>query len=235
MAWIYAHYSNVKDKHLNEQDLSVINQDKWFKNRTQLFRDKLVKNAKLITLNAGDALFLRGDENTGLYCVINGVLRVSGVNSQGKEAVLSFVTSAMWFGEVALFDGGQRTHDVYAQTAVRLLHVPERALSHLLQESPAYWHDFGLLLSNKVRNLFDSLEDHALLTAKQKVSKRLCMLYQSSHQSCLPLTQQQLADMTYLTRQTINQILQSLQADSIINLKYQLIEIIDIDKLQSQC
>ena len=61
VAWIYAHYNNVKDKHLNEQDLSVINQDKWFKNRTQLFRDKLVKNAKLITLNAGDALFLRGD------------------------------------------------------------------------------------------------------------------------------------------------------------------------------
>ena len=68
---------------MNEQDLSVINQDKWFKNRTQLFRDKLVKNAKLITLNAGDALFLRGDENTGLYCVINGVLRVStGVEIQ---------------------------------------------------------------------------------------------------------------------------------------------------------
>ncbi len=235
MAWIYAHYTNVKDKHLNEQDLSVINQDKWFKNRTQLFRDKLVKNAKLITLNAGDALFLRGDENNGLYCVINGVLRVSGVNNQGKEAVLSFVTSAMWFGEVALFDGGQRTHDVYAQTTVRLLHVSERALTQLLQDHPAYWHDFGLLLTNKVRNLFDSLEDHALLTAKQKVIKRLYMLYQSSLQNCLPLTQQQLADMTYLTRQTVNQILQSLQADSIINLKYQTIEIIDIDKLQSQC
>jgi CRP-like cAMP-binding protein len=220
---------------LNEQEQALINQDNWFGQRTQNFKDSLLKNAKLITLNAGDALFLRGDENTGLYCVINGVLRVSGVNSQGKEAVLSFVTSAMWFGEVALFDGGRRTHDVYAQTAVRLLHVPERALSQLLQEHPAYWHDFGLLLTKKVRNLFDSLEDHALLTAKQKVSKRLYMLYQSSMQNSLPLTQQQLADMTYLTRQTINQILQSLQADSIINLKYQSIEIIDIDKLQSQC
>tara|TARA_B100001059_G_scaffold236759_1_gene289846 strand:+ start:1119 stop:1781 length:663 start_codon:yes stop_codon:yes gene_type:complete len=220
---------------LNEQDLSIINHDKWFKNRSQEFKQHLLKNAKLITCNAGDALFLRGDENTGLYCVISGVLRVSGVNKQGKEAVLSFVTSAMWFGEVALFDGGKRTHDVYAHTSVRLIHVSERALTQLLNEHPIYWHDFGVLLTEKVRSLFDSLEDHALLTAKQKVSKRLYMLCHSSGQTRLPLSQQQLADMTYLTRQTVNQILQSLQTESVISLKYQIVEIENLDKLLAQC
>ncbi len=220
---------------MTEQDLLVINQDNWFANRTPILKNTILKNAKLISLKAGDALFLRGDENTGLYCVINGVLRVSGVNQQGKEAVLSFVSNAMWFGEIALFDGGKRTHDVYAQTAVRLIHVPERAVAQLLHDNPAYWHDFGLLLSSKVRNLFASLEDHALLTARQKICKRLCMLYQSASHNSLPLSQQQLADMTYLTRQTVNQILQSLKVDGIIDLKYQSIEIIDIDKLQSQC
>ncbi|MGO2371993.1 MAG: helix-turn-helix domain-containing protein [Pseudoalteromonas prydzensis] len=44
---------------------------------------------------------------------------------------------------------------------------------------------------------------------------------------------QQLADMTYLTRQTINQILQLLSAKNIVSLHYQRIEIIDKEKLHA--
>ena len=41
------------------------------------------------------------------------------------------------------------------------------------------------------------------------------------------MSQQQLADMTYLTRQTVNQILQNLRQQKVIELHYQRIDIID--------
>ncbi|MGS0496947.1 Crp/Fnr family transcriptional regulator [Pseudoalteromonas mariniglutinosa] len=198
---------------MNEQDRAIINQGNWFSSRADEFQQSLLQHAKVIKLDAGEALFLRGDENSGLYAVLNGVMRVSGANSEGKEAVLTFIDASTWFGEVALFDGGLRTHDVHAQIPSRLLFIPYRALIQLLAAKPIYWHDFGVLLSQKMRLLFTSLEDHALLTAQQKVCKRLLIMTATSlarNTATIMLSQQQLADMTYLTRQTINQILQLL-------------------------
>ncbi len=213
---------------LNEQDRAIIHQGNWFNSCGNCLQHDLLSHAKIVELNSGESLFLRGDNNCGVYCVISGVARVSGINAQGKEAVLSFIPQAVWFGEVALFDGGSRTHDVYAQTTLRLVHVSERALSKLLSEHPTYWQDFGVLLSQKVRLLFSSLEDQALLSAQQKVSKYLLMLTAfDSNSSNVYLSQQQLADITYLTRQTINQILQALSKQGLIALYYQRIEILD--------
>ena len=201
---------------LNEQDKAIINQGEWFNNCALDLQAGLLENAKIVNKNAGEALFLRGGANCGLYCVVQGVARVSGINGEGKEAVLSFIPQGVWFGEVALFDGGMRTHDVYAQTPLRLVHITVRCVSRLVDQSPIYWRDFGVLLSQKMRLAFSSLEDHALLVAS----------YDKQSYSIV-MSQQQLADMTYLTRQTVNQILQNLRQQKVIELHYQRIDIID--------
>ena len=62
---------------MNEQDRAIVNQGNWFSSRSKEFQHQLLLHAKVIKLDAGEALFLRGDENAGLYAVVNGVMRVS--------------------------------------------------------------------------------------------------------------------------------------------------------------
>lgn len=217
---------------MTPQQQSVIEQGHWFKSRSQYLKNFLLTQGKTRSLKAQQSLFLRGDKHNGIYAVLSGVVRISGVSNEGKEAVLSFIETPLWFGEVTLFDGGLRTHDVYAQTDVVLFYVPQRALEQLLNEQPQYWQEFGLLLAQKLRLMFTSMEDHALLSAEQKVCNRLLMLSEhTEHSTPLVLSQQQLADMTYLTRQTINQILQRLVELQAISLGYQRITILDKQKL----
>ncbi|WP_405600923.1 MULTISPECIES: Crp/Fnr family transcriptional regulator [unclassified Pseudoalteromonas] len=217
---------------MTPQQQSVIEQGHWFKSRSQYLKNFLLTQGKTRSLKAQQSLFLRGDKHNGIYAVLSGVVRISGVNNEGKEAVLSFIETPLWFGEVTLFDGGLRTHDVYAQTDVVLFYVPQRALEQLLNEQPQYWQEFGLLLAQKLRLMFISMEDHALLSAEQKVCNRLPILSEhTEHLTPLVLSQQQLADMTYLTRQTINQILQRLVELQAISLGYQRITILDKQKL----
>ncbi|MBB1345699.1 Crp/Fnr family transcriptional regulator [Pseudoalteromonas sp. SG45-2] len=220
---------------MTPQQQNVIEQGHWFKNRSAYLKSFLLTQGKTLSLKAQQSLFLRGDKHDGIYAVLSGVVRISGVSNEGKEAVLSFIDSSLWFGEVTLFDGGLRTHDVYAQTDVVLFYVPQRALEQLLNEQPQYWQEFGLLLAQKLRLMFSSMEDHALLSAEQKVCNRLLMLSEhTEHLTPLVLSQQQLADMTYLTRQTINQILQQLVSLQAISLGYQRITVLDKQKLQAR-
>ncbi|WP_165722996.1 MULTISPECIES: Crp/Fnr family transcriptional regulator [unclassified Pseudoalteromonas] len=220
---------------MTPQQQNVIEQGHWFKNRSAYLKSFLLTQGKTLSLKAQQSLFLRGDKHDGIYAVLSGVVRISGVSNEGKEAVLSFIDSSLWFGEVTLFDGGLRTHDVYAQTDVVLFYVPQRALEQLLNEQPQYWQEFGLLLAQKLRLMFTSMEDHALLSAEQKVCNRLLMLSEHTEDlTPLFLSQQQLADMTYLTRQTINQILQQLVSLQAISLGYQRITVLDKQKLQAR-
>ena len=93
--------------------------------------DALLQAANLKRLQAGETLFMRGAPADGIFAVLEGSLRVSGMTVDGKEAILSIVEAPQWLGEIALFDGMPRTHDVVAESAVALLHVPRLALEAL--------------------------------------------------------------------------------------------------------
>lgn len=98
-----------------------------------------------------------GDSDDGLYCVLGGLVRIGAASASGKEALLAVIEPVNWFGEIALFDNRPRTHDAYAERESDLFHVPRAALAALRERTPAYWHAFGLLLTQKLRLAFDAI------------------------------------------------------------------------------
>ena len=78
---------------MTPQQQNVIEQGHWFKNRSAYLKSFLLTQGKTLSLMAQQSLFLRGDKHDGIYAVLSGVVRISGVSNQGKEAVLSFIDS----------------------------------------------------------------------------------------------------------------------------------------------
>lgn len=213
-------------------------QGHWFKHLPLSLQDSLLRSARLRALAPGQVLFQRGDAPCGLYAVLSGSMRVGAVSSEGKEALLTLVEAPQWFGEISLFDGQPRTHDAQAEGGVNLLWIPQAALLALLAQHPGYWRDFALLMSQKLRLVFVALEQQSLLAAAPRVALRLLQIaagYGEMNDSrrVLQLSQEQLALMLSLSRQTTNQILKSLQQDGALRLGYGEIEILDPARLQA--
>ena len=208
--------------------------DAWFGSLSSGLENDLLELATPRRLKAGEHLFFRGDAADGIYAVLEGSLRISGVTEAGKEAILSMVEPPMWLGEIALFDHLPRTHNAVADAATRLLFVPMAPLNELLSRCPVYWRDFGVLMSLKVRFAFIGMEDLALLSADLRLTRRLVMLAHASGKegNCvLPISQSQLGMMLGLSRQTTNQILQSLQDQGVLQIAYGRIEVLDLGQL----
>ena len=70
-----------------------------------------------------------------------------------------------WFGEIALFDGQPRTHDAIALDDALLLHVPQAALLAILDATPQYWRQFALLMAQKLRLSFLTVESMSVMPA----------------------------------------------------------------------
>ena len=209
----------------------------WFSHLPASFQHSLLTSARQRRLAAGQYLFKRGDPPCGLYAVLDGTLRISAVNEHGKEALLSLVERPYWFGEICLFDGLPRTHDACAVGPCTLLQVPQQALLNILDESPPYWRDLALLMSQKLRLSFINIEHLSLMPASVRLAHRLLMIvegYGDTGQSkrVLQLPQEDLAAMLSLSRQTTNALLKDLQAQGVVRLGYGEIEILDAHRLR---
>lgn len=209
----------------------------WFRHLPGDLQRSLLTAARLRTLAAGQWLFKRGDPPCGLYAVLDGAVRISAVNAQGKEAVLSLVETPYWFGEICLFDGLPRTHDALAMGPCTLLHVPQAAMLALLERQPVYWREIALLMSHKLRLSLINIEQMSLMPASARLAHRLLMIaegYGEIEQARreLQLPQEDLAAMLGLSRQTINSLLKSLEQQGIIGLSYGAIKVLDLPGLR---
>ncbi|MCI0993856.1 Crp/Fnr family transcriptional regulator [Pseudomonas sp. ICMP22404] len=209
----------------------------WYSHLPIELQDSLLGMSRLRRLSPGQRLFQRGDPPCGLYAVLEGAVRVGSVNEQGKEALLSVVEAPHWFGEICLFDGQPRTHDAVIVGQCTLLHLPQATLLAFLEQHPAYWRHLALLMSHKLRLAFINLEQLSLMPAPARVAHRLLLIAEGygeieSARQVLQLSQEQLALMLSLSRQTTNQILKDLQAQGILHLGYGEIEILDMGRLR---
>jgi CRP-like cAMP-binding protein len=202
----------------------------WFAALSASQQQQLLTHARLVQLGAGQRLFSRGDEFDGIYVLLSGALLIAGVHSSGREALLTIVEAGDWIGEIALFDRKARTHDATASVACQLLQLNNSALQQLVQQDPLWWQRFGQLLTEKMRLVFQALEDMSLLPASVRLARRLlmlCRLHQQDERYLIPVQQEQLGQLLSLSRQTINQLLQQLVANGVIRTSYGEIEVLD--------
>ena len=207
----------------------------WFAALSTSQQQQLLAHARLVQLGAGQRLFSRGDEFDGIYVLLSGALLIAGVHSSGREALLTIVEAGDWIGEIALFDRKARTHDATASVPCQLLHLNNSALQQLVQQDPLWWQRFGQLLTEKMRLVFQALEDMSLLPASVRLARRLlmlCRLHQQDERYLIPVQQEQLGQLLSLSRQTINQLLQQLVASGVIRTSYGEIEVLDLKLLK---
>ena len=218
------------------QPLAMLERSAWFRAAPAALRAQLVERGRVQNLQAGQRLFMRGDPDDGLYCVLDGLMRIGAASFAGKEALLAVIEPVNWFGEIALFDGRPRTHDAYAERDSVLFHLPRAELVALLERTPEHWHAFGLLLTHKLRLAFEAIEEAALLPAAQRLARRLLLMAggygePGATRRVLKVSQEDLAMMLALSRQTVNQTLKQFELQGALQLRYAEIEIVDADKL----
>ncbi|MBI0327503.1 Crp/Fnr family transcriptional regulator [Burkholderia plantarii] len=222
----------------SDLDSSQLDANPWFQTLPDALRARLLAGASVQTLAAGAMLFRRGDPPCGLYAVLSGALSIGAVDPDGREALLTVLEPTTWFGEISLFDGQPCTHDAIAVENTRLLHFTQAALQQLLEEAPRYWRHFGLLMAQKLRLSFMTVEAISLMPAAQRLAARLLMIAEgyggiSTGHTRIRLSQERLAALASLTRQTTNQLLKELAARGVVRVQVGEIEILDLDALRA--
>lgn len=217
----------------------VLHDSHWFAALPPALQDAIVLHAQWVHLAAGEFLFRRGDNSDGLYAVLEGAVNVGVVDEQGKEALLVIAEPVMWFGEICLVDDLPRTHDAVAALPTILLKLDQQVFRGILKQQPEYWRYIALLLSQKLRLVLQDVESFTLYPAARRLAQRLMQItegygHRDVRHPIIKLSQERLALLLSLSRQTTNSLLKGFEEQGIIRLGFAEIEVLDFERLQQE-
>jgi CRP/FNR family transcriptional regulator, cyclic AMP receptor protein len=202
---------------------TIVQRNTLFRGLAARILDEIVALSSRRTCAERAILFLRGDPGDSLYGVITGRVRISVSGSGGKEVFLNIMEPGDSFGEIALLDGEPRTATATAMTAAELLVIKREQFLALLGREPSLAQHLLQLLCKRARWTSELMEDSALLDLPARLAKRLLSLAalhgkQTPGGARLAISQEELAQFLGLSRQIVNQHLQTWRGQGWISL-----------------
>ena len=165
-------------------------------------RAVIAASLRQASFSRGQTLFEQGDYGRDLHVVVSGRLRLSVLSSEGKELSFGHPGPGEVFGEIAAIDGGTRTAQAVAITAVRTLALSRPALIDLIAAHAAIGNAVSQFLCGRLRDTALQLESIALRSIEARVARYLLMLVQRQHGIDLPAAQSQTHPITFEVSQT---------------------------------
>lgn len=231
-------------------DASIVGLLKGVELFSELNEEQLGMLASLVVsqnFNRDETVVLEGDDSVqALYLIASGSVQVYMTGVDGRETILSFLERGDFFGEMSLIDGEPRSASVRTVTDAQMLIIHRESFLQLIRQTPEI--AMGLLseMSKRLRKANRQIGSLSTMSVSGRVAGTLLNLMQergvrihTDNGSMVTVihnrpTQQQLADMSGTTRETVSRISSLLVRAGAIAMTGKDIVIFDEDALQER-
>lgn len=164
----------------------------------------LVGRSRGLECERNVSLFLEDDPADELFVVRSGRIAVGRRSVDGRESLVALMEAGDVFGEMPLFDGGNRSASARALERSEVLGIPYAAVREALDDQPRLLWDVVGLLADRLRTTDSALADAVFLDVTGRTAKRLLELAGDQEEFQLPITQEELAGLVGASRERVN-------------------------------
>jgi CRP-like cAMP-binding protein len=213
--------------------------DSIFKDLDEESLEQLSKNKVPNIYRKGQNLFMQGNPSFGLYCLGNGNVKVSIVNSVGKESIVRIASNGNIVGHRSLF-----------------AHQPYQAMGTSISETHACFIDKKYLLELVEKNV--SVANHALFSLAQDLGVSEKKISSLSHQNVrerlaalilllkdshgveqddgillnINLSREEMASLLGMASESLIRCISEFKEENLIRLEKKMIVILNLSKIQ---
>jgi CRP/FNR family cyclic AMP-dependent transcriptional regulator len=192
----------------------------------------MVDQAGFRVVDKGQMVFWQGEEGDAMFVLLDGAVKLIVRSRDGEVMELHRHDAPATFGELAVLDGAPRSASAEAVERATLLVVTRRQLLHLLRDDEQVAEALLRTLGEIVRRTTRQVSDLAFLDLQGRVAAKLLDLVEPAQDRTRPITQVEMARMVGGARQTVNQVLRSLQSRGIIRAEGRSFLILHAEKLR---
>ena len=170
---------------------------------------QLSRVARLAHYADGQTIHMRGDVKPGLSIVRMGAVRIGNPGLNGAYVTASIMKPGEVFGEASLFADLPRTHEAIAIGPTEIEQIDRASFFSVLERSPELAHEMLRIVTSRLYNVLDALDDLQRLPASVRVSK---LLLSEEEQGEVHHSHSSLADLLGLSRVSVGNALGELRA-----------------------
>jgi CRP/FNR family transcriptional regulator/CRP/FNR family cyclic AMP-dependent transcriptional regulator len=181
------------------------------------------------------------DPGNALFILKSGLVKITIEDQHGHEIILRILYPTDFFGEMSLLDGMPRSATVTTQEPTDALIVYREHFLHLVDRSPRILLNVTATLSRRLRRMNELIRSLAFYDVYGKVARVLLNLATEKGRATergmvidLRLTQQELAELAGMSRETMTRTLRDFQQAGVVRIESGIITILDIDMLQRE-
>ncbi len=213
--------------------IELLSNSPWLSQLSSTQRQQLLAKVHIKQFVANQTLLRKSSSADGLYGVIEGELKVNATTFNGEEIVFTKLQPGDWFGEIAILDGGERTHDAFTTTSTSIAVLPKHEILQICEKNPQVYTALVQLLCLHCRQAFNAIDDFLLFSPKQRIAKRILMSTSSHDKKILEINQSDLGALVGISRQSTNKILRDWEHQGWIQRRYGRLEILNREQIEN--
>ena len=224
---------NISDWNLA---LGVLRQANWLKAYPIELAERLLAEGRLVHLNAGEWAQSEGDDRSGLYVVMEGVLHTYCSAPGDRLVMIGLAEAGAVLGHATRFSGGPRLVTAVCVEPCVLLEISEAALERVAESQADIWRAIADFTYANMRSVLRMAADAISLPPRQHIVARLLAAAAVGDSAEIPvvrISQDLLGEMIGVTRKTVNHHLSKLERDGLLKLGYGRIELLDLERLRA--
>lgn len=191
-----------------------------------------------ITYKKGQILFYEGTKPMGLFCIHEGKVKVSQINSNGKEQILYLTKKDDFLGYRSLL-----SEEFYGATATVLeeatiCFIPKNDFLSVVSSNPIFLQKLMKEVCKKLGLMEKKLTQFSRNSVRERLAGTILMLKETygmegekSELIDVLLTREDLANIVGTATETVIRLLSEFKADGLITLEGKRIKVLDTEQL----
>lgn len=203
--------------------------------KNELVRISACKTTRIV--KKGDVIFDEGDHINGVFCISEGVCKVSKMSSNGREQIIHLVNKGNILGERSLINDEVANLKATALNDMEICFIPRDEIINDLKQNSKFSMNILKDMAASLKGADNVIVDMAQKTVKQRLADLLIHLNEKfGHNSDkvlnIQLSREDIASIIGTATESAIRLLSEFKKDGIITLKGKNISLVEIPELK---
>ncbi|POS01077.1 CRP-like cAMP-binding protein [Flavobacterium croceum DSM 17960] len=222
---------------MNKCEQCIVRQ---FSSLKALTKDELVKMAECktsYTIKKGEAIFEEGEVTNGIYCVKDGVCKMTKLSANGKDQIVKLIKAGELLGQRSMISDEPANLSAIALEDMEVCFIPKAEVMQFFNENNQFSMNVMKTICNDLKDADDQMVAMAQKTVKERLAETLLYLEDTFGKNTdgtlhIQLSREELAGMIGTATESCIRLLSEFNKNEYIELIGKKIAIKDRNKLK---
>ncbi len=199
---------------------------------------KKISDSKVTkSIKKGEAIFTEGERLNGVFCVRDGVSKLSKISDNGKDTIVKIAAKGEVLGQRSVIADEKANLSAVALNNMELCYIPKKQLTDSISVNPLFTKAILIQMANDLKFADNIIVNMAQKNVRQRVAEVLTYLYDNFGVDNedfikLTLTREDIANVVGTAKEACIRTLTSFRKEGWISTKGKRIKLNDKPALQ---